>query len=180
MKVVKEITSNYTVYVRYAPQLLKFAEKFVSFETAEDITHDVFLRLWDKQVFLLPEEDIIKILFASVRNACIDYLRKMQTEQDALSQQAMQLKLEELDYHSSSEKQFMQQDLLELLMKEVELLPEKTRQVFQMSYAQGLKTAEIAELLNVSVRTIENQLYRSLLFLRKRCKHLLFEFLIIY
>lgn len=179
MQVVKELTSNYTVYVRYAPQLLKFAEKFVSIQTAEDITHDVFLRLWDKQVFLLPEEDIIKMLFASVRNACIDYLRKHQTEQDILSQQSLQLKLEELDYHRSAEERFMKQDLLQLLMKEVEQLPEKTRQVFQMSYAEGLKAAEIAEQLNISVRTVENQLYRSLVFLRKRCKHLLFAFLIL-
>lgn len=173
------ITSNHSVYVRYAPQLLRFAEKFVSYETAEDVIHDVFLRLWDKQVFLLPEDEIIKILFASVRNACIDYIRKQQTEQDALSKQALQLKLEELDYHTSSEERFMKQDLLEQLMKEVELLPEKTRVVFQMSYAEGLKAAEIAEQLNLSVRTIENQLYRSLVFLRKKCKHLLFAFLIL-
>lgn len=173
------ITSNHNIYIRYAPQLMRFAEKFVSTQAAEDVIHDVFLRLWDKQFFLLPEDDIIKILFASVRNACIDYLRKQQTEQDALSRQATQLKLEELDYHASAEERFMKQDLLEQLIKEVELLPEKTRIVFQMSYAEGLKAAEIAEQLNVSVRTVENQLYRSLVFLRKKCKHLLFAFLIL-
>ena len=41
-----------------------------------------------------------------------------------------------------------------------------------MSYLEGLKAAEIAERLDLSVRTVENQLYRSLLYLRKSCSNL--------
>ena len=43
------------IYTEYAPMLMRFAEKFVSGFFAEDIVHDVFLKLWDKQVFRLPE-----------------------------------------------------------------------------------------------------------------------------
>lgn len=57
--------------------LMRFAEKFVSGFFAEDIVHDVFLKLWDKQVFRLPENDLKRVLYVSVRNACLDCLRRM-------------------------------------------------------------------------------------------------------
>ena len=43
------------IYLKYGPMLLRFAEKFVSELFAEDIVQDVFLKLWDKQIFILPE-----------------------------------------------------------------------------------------------------------------------------
>ena len=66
----------------------------------------------------------------------------------------------------------MRKDLLDLLMKKVAELPESSQQIFRMSYLEGLKAAEIAERLDLSVRTGENQLYRSLLYLRKNCSNL--------
>ena len=66
----------------------------------------------------------------------------------------------------------MRKDLLDLLMKKVAELPERSQQIFRMSYLEGLKAAEIAERLDLSVRTVENQLYRSLLYLRKSCSNL--------
>lgn len=44
--------------------LMRFAEKFVSGFFAEDIVHDVFLKLWDKQVFRLPENDLKRVLMS--------------------------------------------------------------------------------------------------------------------
>lgn len=167
------------IYLEYAPQLMRFAEKFVSGFFAEDIVHDVFLKLWDKQVFLLPDDELKRILFVAVRHACVDYLRRLSKEQEIIDRRALQLKLEELDFFESSDELFMRKDLLDLLMKKVEELPERTREVFRMSYLEGLKAAEIAERLGISVRTVENLLYRSLLYLRKNCSNLfLFLFML--
>ena len=173
---VKDQTTNcyQRIYMEYAPMLLRFAGKFVSGFFAEDIVHDVFLKLWDKQVFLLPDDDLKRILFVAVRNACIDHLRRSNMEQEILDHRAVQLKLEELDYFESSDELFMRKDLLELLMKKVAELPERSQEIFRLSYLKGMKAAEIAEQLGLSVRTVENQLYRSLLYLRKHCSHLCF------
>ena len=62
--------------------------------------------------------------------------------------------------------------LIHILMKKVAELPDRSQQIFRMSYLDGLKAAEIAERLDLSVRTVENQLYRSLLYLRKNCSNL--------
>lgn len=173
---VKDQTTNcyQRIYMEYAPMLLRFAGKFVSGFFAEDIVHDVFLKLWDKQVFLLPDDDLKRILFVAVRNACIDHLRRSNMEQEILDRRAVQLKLEELDYFESSDELFMRKDLLELLMKKVAELPERSQEIFRLSYLKGMKAAEIAEQLGLSVRTVENQLYRSLFYLRKHCSHLFF------
>ena len=173
---VKDQTTNcyQRIYMEYAPMLLRFAGKFVSGFFAEDIVHDVFLKLWDKQVFLLPDDDLKRILFVAVRNACIDHLRRSNMEQEILDHRAVQLKLEELDYFESSDELFMRKDLLELLMKKVAELPERSQEIFRLSYLKGMKAAEIAEQLGLSVRTVENQLYRSLLYLRKHCSPLFF------
>ncbi len=95
------------IYTEYAPMLMRFAEKFVSGFFAEDIVHDVFLKLWDKQVFRLPENDLKRVLYVSVRNACLDYLRRINMEQEIIDHRALQLKLEELDFFEASDELFM-------------------------------------------------------------------------
>lgn len=164
------------VYLEYAPMLLRFAEKFVSEFYAEDIIHDIFLKLWDKQVFLLPEDEIRRILYVAVKNACIDQLRKFNQEQEYIDKRMIQLKLDELDFYEASDELFMKKDLLRILLQKIEELPDRSREIFKMSYLEGLKAAEIAGKLNLSVRTVENQLYRSLLLLRKKTSHLFVYF----
>lgn len=167
---IKENTSEVyrKIYMREAPLLLRFAEKFVSPFYAEDIIHDVFLRFWDKQLFCLPENEVKRLLFIAVKNACIDQIRKLTQEQGYIDQRSLQLKLEELAFHESSDELFMQKDLLKLLMQKIEELPERSQEVFRMAYFEGLKAAEIAQKLDISVRTVENLLYRSLTQLRKK------------
>jgi RNA polymerase sigma-70 factor (ECF subfamily) len=155
------------IYQQYAPMLLGFANKFVSPLFAEDIVHDVFLKIWEKQVFLLPEDEVKRILFTAVRNACIDHLRRLNLEKEIIDKKSIQLKIDELNFFEASEDFFMRKNLLEIVMKKIEELPEKKQEIFRLSYIEGMKANEIAEQLGLSVRTVENQLYRTLLFLRK-------------
>lgn len=177
MDVVTRSTVSYQrIYMEYAPMLLRFARKFVSDFFAEDIVHDVFLKLWDKQVFFLPDDDVRRILYVAVRNACLDYLRRQNLEQEILDHRAIQLRIEELDFFEASDELFMRKDLLNVLMAKVKELPERSQEIFRLSYFEGLKAAEIADRLGLSVRTVENLLYRSLVTLRKSCSHLFFFF----
>ena len=156
---VNDISNYQKLYMQYAPMLLRFAGKFISPFFAEDIVHDVFLKIWDKQVFLLSESEVKNILFVAVRNACIDHLRRISLEQEFADKRVIQLKLDELSFYDGADELFMRAKINEL--------PEKRREIFLLSYMEGLKAAEIAERLNLSTRTVENQLYRTLLFLRK-------------
>lgn len=164
----KEIEYYKVLYLKYAPMLLRFAKKFIDEHFVEDTVHDVFVRLWDKQIFRLPEAEVKKILYTAVRNACIDHLRKLKLAKRFVDHHAVQLKLDELDFFKSSESTFMQHDLMAIILKHIEELPEKKQQIFRMSYLEQMKASEIARDLNLSVRTVENQLYRTLLILRKK------------
>ena len=165
------------VYLSTGYALLNFARKFVPEFYAEDIVHDVYLRFWDKQIYKLPNEELRSLLYTAVRNACIDHLRKLQTEQEFIDQHAVQLTLEEICLYESSEEKIMKQDLFLQFLKQSEALPERTRQVFKLSYVDGLRNNEIAEQLGLSVHAVENQLYRALLYLRKHCARYLYIFL---
>nr|MBP7359898.1 sigma-70 family RNA polymerase sigma factor [Prevotella sp.] len=136
------------------------------------IVQDVFLKLWDKQIFILPEDELKRVLYTSVRNACIDSLRRINLEQEIIDNRMIQLKLDELDFFEASDELFMTQDILNILLEKIDELPEKSRIIFRLSYIEGLKASEIAEQMDLSVRTVENQLYRSLQQLRKKCSNL--------
>ena len=171
---VNDINNYQKLYMQYAPMLLRFAVKFISPFFAEDIVHDVFLKIWDKQVFLLSESEVKNILFVAVRNACIDHLRRISLEQEFADKRAIQLKLDELSFYDGADELFMRKDLMAHVMEKINELPEKRREIFLLSYMEGLKAAEIAARLNLSTRTVENQLYRTLLFLRKELQTALF------
>lgn len=152
---VNDINNYQKLYMQYAPMLLRFAGKFISPFFAEDIVHDVFLKIWDKQVFLLSESEVKNILFVAVRNACIDHLRRISLEQEFADKRAIQLKLDELSFYDGADELFMRKDLMAHVMAKINELPEKRREIFLLSYMEGLKAAEIAERLNLSTRTVE-------------------------
>jgi len=168
------------IYVTYSPMLLRFAEKYVSLPTAEDLVHDTFLKLWDKQLLVLPENDLKNLLYATVRNACIDHLRKQKFENETLDSRSVQLKLEELAFFKDAEVVFMRKDLIEYIMEKVAKLTERQQQIFKMAYIEGMKSAEIAVELHLSPRTVENQLYRIVLNLRQQLEEHLFLFLLLF
>ena len=146
---VNDISNYQKLYMQYAPMLLRFAGKFISPFFAEDIVHDVFLRIWDKQVFLLSDSEVKNILFVAVRNACIDHLRRISLEQEFADKRAIQLKLDELSFYDGADELFMRKDLMAHVMAKINELSEKRREIFLLSYMEGLKAAEIAERLNL-------------------------------
>ena len=162
------------IYQKYMPSLVRFALKFVNEAEAEDLVQDIFLKYWDKELNNFPEEEVSRLLYTSVRNACIDTLRHKEYQQIFLEKQAIQLRIDELNYYHDPDKLFMQNDLLQKIQTKISELPEKSQEIFRMTYIEGLHTAEIAERLNISVRTVENLVYRSLKLLRKNCSNLLY------
>jgi RNA polymerase sigma-70 factor (ECF subfamily) len=160
--------------------LIRFAEKYVSRLYAEDMVQDVFLKFWDKKISFLSETDLKRMLYTAVRNACIDHLRRLSSEQETIDRRAIKLKMDELDFFEPPDEPFMREDLMAFLVKRIDKLPERSRTVFHMFYFDELKTSEIADQLHLSVRTVENLLYRSLLYLRKHIpRQLLFLFLFV-
>ena len=149
--------------------------KYVSEEEAENITQDVFLDFYQKRDTLDFHINVIAYLFASVKNRCIDYLRRKLLEQEAATKMqedfdlSFRMKfdsLEAFDVDGLSE-----DNIKDIIEKALNALPERCREIFILSKLEGKKQKEIAEELNVSVKTIETQMTIAYKKLREELKN---------
>ncbi len=155
------------IYIIYYSRMHRFAKEYVlSSEEAENIVQDVFVLLWEKREVLNIQISLLSYLFSLVKNKCLDYLRHKSIEDK--SQQELSAKLYSLELlnqaFSSNE------DIEEIVTSAVNKLPERCREIFIKSRVEGKKYREIAEELNISVNTVENQITIALKKLRIELK----------
>lgn len=159
------------IYISFYPRLKRFAQEYVIDEAeAENIVQDIFLALWEKREFVSADLNLTSFLFTSLKNKCIDFLRHrivMQNAANKIQQEyewTMQLKLQSLE--EFDEQIFSKASDIELLIQNAILsLPEKCRKIFIMNKIEGKKQKIIAQELQISVNTVENQMtiaYRKL------------------
>lgn len=159
-------------YLQYAGELIFFARKFVDQYTAEDIVHDIFLKIWDSKSTVIVEADIRNYLLMMVQNACFDYIRHQSVENTFLQKNIKQLQFDELKYYESAKYYSHDKENMETLYVSIEQLPPKRKDVFKKFFIEEQKHTEIAKELNISVRTVETHIYQALKFLRKNLSHL--------
>ena len=137
---------------------------------AEDVVQEVFADLWNRRKVLLvhnPEAFIrqmvkFQVFNALSRNKLLDYNVEV---------------LGSCFFDYSPEDQYIEQETLGHLEASVAALPAKCREVFVLRRHEGLNTRQIAEQLNISVRTVENHLYHALSLLKKRLSSLRYYYL---
>lgn len=162
-KPIKGIADFEEIYISYYSRLKRFAQEYVINEAdAENIVQDVFLNLWAKKEFIPKHLNLTAYLFTNVKNKCIDFLRhqivirnarnKIQEEYE-LTFQLKLTSLEEFD-----ENIFAVSDIETVIQNAIQSLPEKCRQIFIMNKIEGKKQKIIAEELNLSINTVENQM----------------------
>lgn len=155
------------LYNTNAQMLVFYACKYVGPTVAEDLVQDVFLKVWQKKIFMLLKEGMKTYLYRSVQHACLDYLKHQDVRKDYVNALTTRLKIEQIYYDDDPRFLFTEDERLPLIYKAIEKLPERCREIFIMSYLEEIKTAEIANLLSISTRTVEAQLYKALKILRK-------------
>ncbi len=152
------------VYQQYYQPLLRFARRWVNDAAeAEDITAAGFVKLWHHRSRFDNLEHIRCFLHTAIRNDCINYLKSVQVK--TARQRELQIKLS-ADTSADFAIDEIRQELMQLIYAEVEQLPKKMREIFLLSYAEGLKPAEIAEKLGLSVQTVSNQKTNAIRLLR--------------
>ncbi len=132
-------------------------------EEAENAVSEVFYNLWKNRKSITVRSSVKSYLFTSVRNQALDILRKKKYPQ-------MPLHLLH-EYHcmttDSPEDQMISKELEELILDAIASLPHQRQLIFRMNREEGLKYKEIALKLNISVKTVETQMSRSLRTLRE-------------
>lgn len=153
------------IYWKYNAHVYNFANSLLySPKIAQDITQNVFLKIWEKRHEINPEQNFNAYLFTIARNMVYketeqkllaeQSLRQLQEEEDVLDMSTIQT----LDYHFTEE----------LCRSLVEEFPPARREIFKLSRFERLSNKEIALRLSISERTVETQLYRATRFLKRK------------
>lgn len=179
----KHTTLYNKLFIKFYPYLCVYSESMVSdTQTAEDIVQDVFTTIWMKRGELIFDDNLGPYLYKAVHNASIQYLRHQQVvnEHNAL----VQAKLKEDEFIPSFWKHFMPDPAVEteiqsLYEKAMDALPQKTREIFLLSREHGLKNSEIAQKINLSVKSIEYHISSALKIFRILFKDYLLKIVLI-
>ena len=163
-------------YIKWYSRVKSFAREYVLLEEeAENIVQDVFLEFYQKKDLLDFHVNIVAYLFTSVKNKCIDYLRRKLLEQEAVSKiqdefnLSFRMKFESLEAFDLDD--FSEDYVKEMIERALAVLPDRCREIFVLSKIEGKKQKEIAEELNVSVKTIESQITIAYKKLREELKN---------
>jgi len=152
----KLFISNYSPLRNFCKRLVRVNE------VAEELVGEVFFKIWLNRKHIVIAHSPKSYLYRAVRNLAFDHLRKEKRAMWVNLEEAEYLPSEGFDPHRNSE-----YDELQLKVKRaVEKLPKRCRLVFQLSRDQGLKYSVIAEVMQLSVKTIETQMGRALKSLR--------------
>jgi RNA polymerase sigma-70 factor (ECF subfamily) len=150
----------------YYPGLCVYAQKMISLpeEEAKDLVQEIFLKFWSEREKLDVRSSVRFYLFASVKNKCFDLLRKKNKN----------IKVEEINtgYHVADEsfETYVLSELEALFNKSLDKLPDRCREIFELSRFRGLKNREIAGKLNLSEKTVENQITKAIHILKEELK----------
>jgi RNA polymerase sigma-70 factor (ECF subfamily) len=157
IKAGKEFAFEY-VFKQYYKKLCLFALKYVrDNQTAEEIVSRVFKNLWEKRKTISINQNLSSYLFKAVYNESMNYLNSFSRRQ-----QPTDSIYQHIENHIEAESGFLSklyaEDLEKKIKKGIHELPEKCRDIFYMSRYESLSHKEIAERLNISVKTVENQI----------------------
>ncbi len=143
------------IFFAFYVQLTRLATAIIGAkEPSEEIVADVFTNLWKNRATAADITDIQLYLYVSVKNNCIHYLKKQQKQQWQ-SLEDMQL---EQDWYYEEPDRLEIKELETKIRTAVDSLPPRARLVFQLAKEDKLPYKHIAELLDISVKTVDNQL----------------------
>jgi RNA polymerase sigma-70 factor (family 1) len=144
--------------------LVYFAYKLLGQkEEAEDVTSSAFAALWERRTQFSHGGAVKSFLYITVRNACYDLLKHRQVVNNAEN------KITEIvnEPDITVDARMLQAELLQLILSELQSLPERSRRILEWSFLEEKKTSDIAAELHLSEAHVRMEKSRALVQLRK-------------
>lgn len=150
-------------------QIIGFCNQFITdWDKAQSLAQEAFINLWLNREKIETLNGIKAFLYTYAKSSCLNYIRhrkiiskyedlQLQSKEDQLNREV----LESFDFNSL---EFI--ELEELIMRSINELPDQCRRVFMMSRFDGKMNKEIAEDLNITVKSVEANITRALKTLR--------------
>jgi RNA polymerase sigma-70 factor (family 1) len=144
------------LFDQYKTRVYYFILRLVrSEEVAEELTQDVFMRIWISRHTLTEVDNPGSYLFVTARNRSLDHLRNQKIEKGMI--QSLEKKMGDGTVNTTEEV-ILYNETNRILQEAVRLLPEQQRTVYRLARLEGLSREEIAERLGISPNTVKNHL----------------------
>ncbi|HEY0434677.1 MAG TPA: RNA polymerase sigma-70 factor [Chitinophagaceae bacterium] len=144
------------LFLLFYPSLVSFARSITrSTQVSEEIVSDVFIRVWEKRDQLDKVENLSLYLFTAVKNRCFNQL---QQQKHNVNLQIHDTDIQIKSLYHDPEQRLISAETIREIQQAIQDLPPQCRLIFKLVKEEGFKYKEAAELLQLSVKTIENQM----------------------
>lgn len=155
--------ANYEALCRYAYSFVNDRDE------AEDVVQNMFVSVWEKRGEMEIQTNLKGYLYRMVRNACLNVLK----HKKVVEKHADGSVLTEASHGESASELATTNELEGMIQRAIQTLPEQCRVVFELSRFENLKYGEIAARLEISEKTVENQMGKALRIMREQLKEYL-------
>lgn len=172
-------------YETYKEPFIKFANSFVrDYMVAEDLFADAFVEYWSRKDSLPEDCNVAAYILTTLRNKSLNYLRDQLVRQQK-SQDISEKHMRELEFRMNSLGSFTVQHLFTdeirmIVNKVLAEMPMQTRTIFELSRFSNKRNNEIADMLGISVKTVEYHITKVLKVLRKSLQDYILVFLLFF
>lgn len=158
------------IFKKYYSELVHYAHTIISdIMQSEDIVQEIFVKLWENRRKIFINDSLISYLLKAVHNKCVDFIRHHEVTG---RYSAFTLK-DALDSYNNIDAYILHSEIQARYSSALDKIPSVYSLVYKMNRNESLTYAEIAEKLNVSVRTIEVRMGKALSLLRDELKDFL-------
>lgn len=188
-RLIKEMKQNNMVafgelYRRHHDYLVSFASLNVGKkEIAEDIVQDVFIRLWQNKGNIEQVDSLRPYLLRAVHNNSLNILRNNTKCLGFRNEYVEKIETAAATTYNPDKNDIIRSLYAKEAHKKIEeainMLPERCRLIFRMCFIDGRSHKEVSARLGISVRTVENQIYKAVKFLREHLPEEIFTFLML-
>lgn len=135
-------------------------------DATEDVVQQLFIKIWESRETLQTPDSVAAYLFTAARNRALNYIKSQSRKSD--NEVPLTHLHDEAD--NKTEEQMDANELQKALYAAIDALPDKRKEVFVLSRFEGKSYKEIAEIMQISVKTVEAQMGKALATLREFVK----------
>lgn len=158
-----------SLFRKYHKRLLLYSLKYVERESdALDIVQNIFVAIWENGKYRQDEEFVKAYLFSAAKNSCLNYLKHLKVVKKFENEISLELLEMEAVHFQSAEKSLIESENIKQINDAIDSLSDIYKEVIFLSRFEGLKNHEIAEKLNIPVRTVETRIFRALSNLKEK------------
>jgi len=172
MDAIAEIKAFNDLFNTYQGRFIRFAYSYVrDKDLAEDFTNEALSYYWENRKNLKSDSNIPAYILKVIKNKCLNHLQHQQVHLEVTSilmeHQQWELQTRISGLQACDPENVFRQEIIEIVDRTLNKLPEQTRRVFRMSRIENKSHKEIAEYLGITVKGVDFHIAKALKVLRR-------------